>query len=118
MTAMESSSPVYQAVGEKVRDFRKESGLSQLDLADRAACSRITISNLERGRQRISLELLFEIAIALEVELADLMPARADLKATVVERARSESDEDLLSEQDRAVLQELALELGVSDEME
>ena len=117
MTAMGSSSPVYAAVGEKVRDFRRESGLSQKDLADMVACSRITISNLERGRQRISLELLHQIAIALSVELPALMPTRADLApATPQESGVLETDP--LSQRDRAVLNALAKELGESDEVE
>lgn len=61
-------------VGEAIRRFREESGLSLGQLAERANISKSYLWNLESRQQdkRPSAKVLFEIAKALGVTLADL----------------------------------------------
>ena len=63
-----------RAFGCHLRALRKKSGLSQVELAERAGSSRQVISHLEQGEQRATLELLRGIAKALGLPLADLLP--------------------------------------------
>ena len=60
-------------VGDKVRDLRKGRGWSQQELADRAAISMQTVSNLETGRHVPGIATLLKIAGALGVPLTDLL---------------------------------------------
>lgn len=117
MTAMETESLIYKLVGQKVRDFRKESKLSQDDLAEVAGCSRITLSNLERGRQRISLEKLYAIALALGVDLPALMPTRQELNENT-SATSPHPQHSTISSADRAALETLGIASGDVDAME
>lgn len=53
--------------GEKVRQVRKEKGLSQEALADLAGIDRSYMGHIERGDQNISLTKIYQIADALDV---------------------------------------------------
>ena len=62
-----------QSIGARVRHHRKQNGLSQEELAERAETSRVYISNIERGEAVPSLEVLLSIANALSVSADDLL---------------------------------------------
>jgi len=57
------------AVASTVRHFRKENGMSQEDLADRAGLDRTYISGVERGVRNITLDSLEQIVNAFEIDL-------------------------------------------------
>jgi transcriptional regulator with XRE-family HTH domain len=59
-------------LGESIRAFRKGAQLSQEKLAERADLSTVFISNVERGKDTISIDALARIAKALGVSLRDL----------------------------------------------
>lgn len=56
-----------------LRIYRQASGLSQEELAHRAAIDRTYISALERGVYAASIEVVDRLAKALSVEAADLL---------------------------------------------
>lgn len=58
---------------DRVREIRKNRGLLQQQLADRAGVSMQTISNLENGRHVPDTSTLLKIAKALGVSLGDLL---------------------------------------------
>lgn len=75
---------VQRLVGGRVRrlrDSRKPIPLTQQQLAERTrgVLSRSSIANIERGRQGISLEQLFVLAEALDIEPAELVPKREEV---------------------------------------
>lgn len=74
---------LYRLVGERVRAARQrlEPSFSQAQLAERLDMSRTSIVNIEAGRQRPPLHVLWRIADALETELALLVPDRAEYVA-------------------------------------
>jgi DNA-binding XRE family transcriptional regulator len=74
---------LYTAVGRKIRSARDRSTprLSQDNLAKRLGISRASIVNIEAGRQHAPLDLLWNIAQILELELTMLIPQRAELLA-------------------------------------
>ena len=53
---------------------RMEANLSQKELADAVGLSRASITNIERGRQPVSLPSLYVMANILEVDVSDLLP--------------------------------------------
>lgn len=71
---MEDQAAFYEEVGRRIRLARK-GRLTQQDLADRVSLTRTSITNIEKGRQKLLLHTLSDIAEALQVSPADLLPA-------------------------------------------
>jgi transcriptional regulator with XRE-family HTH domain len=59
---------------ERIRQLRKERGLSQAKLAVMADMDPATLNRLERGTGNPNLKTLERVAVALEVEVADFFP--------------------------------------------
>ena len=59
--------------GEKVRDLRKQKGLSQEQLSFEAELHRTYIGMIERAEKNITLTNIEKIAKALEVEISELL---------------------------------------------
>ncbi len=72
---------LYSAIGRRVKDFRHDR-FTQEELGKVVSLSRTSITNLEKGRQRVPLHLLLRIADALGRELSEFMPSRAELGIT------------------------------------
>ena len=66
---------IYKPLGQLVRAFRTRAGLSQQELADKIGLTRTSVTNIEKGRQRIPLHLLFALADALKVAPRQLLPS-------------------------------------------
>jgi transcriptional regulator with XRE-family HTH domain len=66
-------SPRLIAFGEKVRQIRKEKGLSQEALADLAGIDRSYMGHIEHGDQNITLTKIYQIADALEIPVVNLI---------------------------------------------
>ncbi len=60
-------------LGETIRSYRKEAGLTQEKLAEKAELHHNFIGAVERGTMEISVGSLLRIAKALNVEVADLV---------------------------------------------
>ena len=59
------------AVGRRVRELRKKIGVSQEELAARAALHRNYVGSVERGERDIGIVAMGRLARALEVSLAE-----------------------------------------------
>ena len=66
--------------GEKVQELRKARNLSQEELADAAGLHRTHISLIERGRRSARLETIEQLARALKVQPAEMMPIIGAMK--------------------------------------
>ena len=53
----------------------------QQNVADALQLSRTTVSNLERGRQRVFLDQVYECAVILDAELTDLLPPVIEVRS-------------------------------------
>lgn len=96
---MNNHQPFYQEVGRKIREarMRRKPKLTQQGLADLVSLTRTSITNVEKGRQKFLLHTLADIAKALEVDPASLLPeadAQADrhLDDALKHRPRSEKE--------------------------
>ena len=65
-------SDLAKRLGRRIYDFRKQSGLTQAALAERAKISNEFMSAVERGAKLPSLQVLERIAAGLRVDLKDL----------------------------------------------
>lgn len=70
---------IYRGVGRKLRQTRENQHLSQDSLAKRLGISRTSMVNIEAGRQRAPLHLLWQIAELLETKLPLLIPSPEEL---------------------------------------
>ena len=61
--------------GTSVKVWRKQLGISQEELAERADLHRTYISDVERGARNLSLESIERLARALEISVSALFPA-------------------------------------------
>jgi transcriptional regulator with XRE-family HTH domain len=78
---------LYAEVGRKLRQARETQGLSQERLAQQLGVSRASVVNIEAGRQRAPLHLLWQFAETLGSDLSLLIPRREELSPTANEIA-------------------------------
>ncbi|MGP9572373.1 helix-turn-helix domain-containing protein [Halomonas sp. AOP5-CZ2-32] len=62
------------AFGQRVREIRKNRGLSQEGMAALAGVDRSYMGHIERGEKNITLTKIYQISDALGIEVADLFP--------------------------------------------
>jgi transcriptional regulator with XRE-family HTH domain len=65
--------PYRRIVGQKIRAYRKQAGLSQEKLAERASLSYKYLGEVERGYVNVSLDSLVRITKALKVKVRDVV---------------------------------------------
>lgn len=63
---------LLQQIGANIVYYRKQLGLSQEKMAERADISRVHLARIEQGMGATSLPLLFSISDALEIPLKNL----------------------------------------------
>ena len=63
----------YYKIGQRIRKIRKAHGMSQEELAERVEISTTHMSHIETGNTKLSLQVLVDIAAALEVRTDDLL---------------------------------------------
>ena len=80
------STPEYGEMGDRLREYRQERGLSLRALAERLGVSPSLISQVETGRAKPSVSTLYAIASELGISLDDLLfvDAHGDPAGTVV----------------------------------
>jgi transcriptional regulator with XRE-family HTH domain len=80
---------LYAELGRLVRAHRDRLGLSQADLGRRVGLSRTSITNIERGRQRILVHQLVALANTLEIGPEALLPAaQGEMSAKLDQKLR------------------------------
>lgn len=94
---MDNHQVFYEEVGRRIRDARKrrKPPLTQEALAKLVSLTRTSITNVEKGRQKLLLHTLADIAAALHVDPVTLMPqssaeAECQLDEALKDRSQSE----------------------------
>ena len=73
---------LYAALGERIRRAREahpNGRMTQADLAEVVGLERTSITNIERGNQKIPLHMLYRICEALRMPIAESLPAVAEI---------------------------------------
>lgn len=88
---MASIEPLYADLGRRIRDSRREQGLTQEQLGARLAppVTRASIANIETGKQRVLVHTLMQLAEAMKMPLEELLPK------AVVNSPRARAEEPL-----------------------
>jgi transcriptional regulator with XRE-family HTH domain len=74
---------VRKFLGQRLRELRKQRGVSQEGLGDGASLSGKFIGEVERGEKSISIDSLYKVSVALEVPLGFLTDVRPGKQAVV-----------------------------------
>lgn len=61
------------AFGKRVREIRKQKGISQEKLAELSNIDRSYMGNIERGEKNVTLKKVYEICDALEIDIKNLI---------------------------------------------
>jgi transcriptional regulator with XRE-family HTH domain len=64
----------YRDVGLRLQVFRKRRELTQEEVATQLGVSRASYANVEAGRQRASLDLMWKLSVVLAVPISDFVP--------------------------------------------
>jgi transcriptional regulator with XRE-family HTH domain len=86
--------PLLKYVANQIVSGRQRLGITQDQLAEKAGCAPLTVTNIESGRRNVTLKSLSLLAAALEVDLRDLFPPAK----SVSKRGISEDITKLISE--------------------
>lgn len=65
---------LYALIGERLKSVRVRAGIPQTKLAAAINHLRTSISNIEAGRQRAPLYVLYELCYQLDIELVSILP--------------------------------------------
>lgn len=99
---------LYIRLGHNIKEAREGSGYKQAAFADLLTLSRASIVNIEKGRQRPSLHLIYQIAILTNTNLQDLLPRmnrkmidaeQDELKAKWIKKINESSEGDVETSQ-------------------
>lgn len=80
------SDHILKYLGSRIRDYRKEKGLSQEQLGERAGFHFSYIGGIERAEKNISMLNLAKIAEALDIEVHDLFSYSKNIKTKLSEK--------------------------------
>jgi transcriptional regulator with XRE-family HTH domain len=86
---------LYIRLGERIKSARENKGFNQLAFATLLGLSRSSVVNIEKGRQRPSIHLLYEISEITKVNfdklIRDLLPPKNSLEDSKLKDTISES---------------------------
>lgn len=87
----ENKKAFYHLIGGNIKNLRKRRKVGQEDLAERIYLSRSSLSNIEIGNQQPTLHAIYEIAIALNCDITEIIPSVKQYKSKF-----GEIDEDFI----------------------
>lgn len=73
---------LYRHIGGRLRQVRGEMGVTQEQLAGAVGVLRTSITNIEAGKQKPPLHLLYRICATLGIEMTSVLPANNDVIST------------------------------------
>ena len=109
---------LQQEVGRRIQSSRRAQGMKQEQLATALGVSRATMSNIERGTQRLFVDQVYEAASHLGVAVDALLPPARDLASAPAVRTAADDDrvralpEERLTQAVTDVLGRAALQAG------
>lgn len=88
---------LYKTMGQNIRELRlarqgSNGALTQAELAKSVGLERTSITNLEKGSQKVPLHVLYAVCRALNVDVVDVLPPLSE-----VVRRESSTQLDLIS---------------------
>jgi transcriptional regulator with XRE-family HTH domain len=70
---------LYKQIGQRIKEWRSDNDLTQEQLAISIGVLRTSIANIEAGRQKAPLHVLYEICSVFDKEITELLPSQKEL---------------------------------------
>ncbi|WP_158516321.1 MULTISPECIES: helix-turn-helix transcriptional regulator [Pandoraea] len=80
---------LYKTIGSKVRELRENAAdgrKTQAELAELVGLERTSITNIEKGTQKVPLHVLYRICSVFDVPLNEMLPVLEQVQQPTVER--------------------------------
>ena len=77
------NSVLYQILGARLKARREQLGINQVDLGDRAGIGRTSISNIEQGRQKPPLSVIYKICKVLDSDIQNILPTYTEIQDNI-----------------------------------
>lgn len=91
---------IYEEIGKRIREARENKKLTQEELGKLVDLTRTSITNIERGKQKIAIDGLYKFANILSVTVFSLLPN----ESVLLDNIELPGNEDKLNEVDSDVL--------------
>ena len=75
---MGNSDHIYIEIGKRIQQARIKSDLTQARLAEIVSLTRTSITNIEKGRQKLLIHTIYNFANALGIHPTDLLPEEVE----------------------------------------
>ncbi len=85
-----NTTELYRYLGQRLREQRTSLGMTQQQVAVATGQLRTSIANIEAGRQRPPLHVLYLICAELGLEIIDLLPSTSEIVTEDSEQASGE----------------------------
>src|SRR5690606_12356567 len=71
---------LYEAIGATIKQLRNKQNLNQLEFGRKIGLERTSVTNIEHGRQKVTVETLYRISEAFELDgISSLLPSIKDV---------------------------------------
>lgn len=74
------NSILYQILGAKIKSRREELNMNQNELGQKVDIGRASISNIEKGRQKPPLSVIYKICHELDVDVHSILPTYIEIE--------------------------------------
>lgn len=88
---MIDESSLHEAIGAELKKIRKQKGYNQSDLAQKIGLERTSITNIETGRQKATVSVLYRICELFDIEVSDLLPKLHEVATHKVEATNDDN---------------------------
>lgn len=79
---MNESPELYKIIGKRLKQRREEAEMTQGELAEAIGLLRTSIANIEAGRQKAPVHVLYLLCNELGIELASVIPTSAEVEGS------------------------------------
>lgn len=77
------NSILYEVLGARIKARREELGINQNELSDNSGIGRTSISNIEQGRQKPPLSVIYQICNVLNIDVLQVLPSFTDIQQQI-----------------------------------
>lgn len=74
MLDREQQTYFYEKLGENIKEARRRQNMNQEELGEKLGLSRVSVVNIETGKQRLPIHVLGDITDILKVKMSELVP--------------------------------------------
>ncbi|GAB3832936.1 helix-turn-helix transcriptional regulator [Pontibacter rugosus] len=92
---------LYISLGKRIREERERAKFKQTNFAELLSISRASLVNIEQGKQRPPLHIIYEIAKLLKVSITDLLPDLDALDKEIDSNIKKQIEEKSGGSEDR-----------------